>query len=115
MEKTTTEEKISIVRRGIVSARVLVDNSGDTGRRFHIEGEAMVSGTGCERVDNGRVGALDAEGKITGAEIASFSSYGANGLNLGISDAPGTDPAEITTAISAFITKVKESFTEDSL
>lgn len=45
-----------VVARGIVLAKILVDNSGDSERRFDIDGVAVVStGAGVEGMESGHV------------------------------------------------------------
>lgn len=103
-----------IMRRGIISARVLVDNSGNTARRFHIQGEAMVSGSGAGSIESGYVMPIK-DGVVSDVPIAKFNSYGSNGLNTNFEDSADIDPVDLTVEITRFVVKTKESFSDGRL
>lgn len=72
-EQAQIVDNEKVVARGIVSAKILVDNSGDAERKFDIEGVASVStGAGLEGIESGRVKIAGAGDDGTG-EVASFN------------------------------------------
>lgn len=97
-----------IVARGVVAARIVVDNSGDAERTLDIEGIAVVStGAGVEGIEQGRVRRAGAGEDGTG-EIASFNCWGTNGMNMSMNDAAAVSAAEVAAAISAFVAEVRK-------
>ena len=98
-----------IVARGILSAKIVVDNSGDAERTLDIEGVATVStGAGLEGIEQGRVRRAGAGEDGTG-EIASFNCWGTNGMNMSMNDAAAAvSAAEVAAAISDFVVEVRK-------
>ena len=97
-----------IVVRGIVSAKILVDNSGNADRTLDIEGVASVStGAGVEGIESGHVSPAGSGTDGTG-EVASFNCWGANGLNMSMNDTAAASAAEVAAAISEFMAKVRK-------
>ena len=107
-EQAQAAESEKIVTRGIVSAKILVDNSGDASRRLDIEGVAIVStGAGLEGIESGRVRVAGAGNDGTG-DVASFNCWGARGLNMSVNDTSAADPAEVAVAISDFMAQARQ-------
>lgn len=97
-----------IVARGIVSAKIVVDNSGDAERTLDIEGVASVStGAGLEGIEQGRVSLAGAGTDGTG-EVASFNCWGTNGLNLSMNDTAVVSAAEVAAAIAEFVSQTRQ-------
>lgn len=107
-EQAQIVDNEKVVARGIVSAKILVDNSGDAERTLDIEGVASVStGAGLEGIESGRVKIAGAGDDGTG-EVASFNCWGANGLNMSMNDTAAASAAEVAAAISDFMAEVRK-------
>lgn len=107
-EQAQIVDNEKVVARGIVSAKILVDNSGDMERKFDIEGVASVStGAGLEGIESGRV-SLAGSGTDGTGEVASFNCWGANGLNMSMNDTAAVSAAEVAAAISEFMAEVRK-------
>lgn len=98
MEKTVQK----VARLEVVSSREKVDNSVATDRRYNIMAEVSIRGKEAESIDNGRVTRLD-----TGADVASFNTWGERGMNANFNDADIDEIPTLAADIAAFVKDVK--------
>lgn len=98
MEKTVQ----NVARLGVVSSCEKFDNSVAADRRYNIKAEASIRGKEVQSLDDGHVTRLD-----TGAEVATFNTWGERGMNANISDADIDEILTIAADIAAFVKGVK--------
>lgn len=103
MEKTAQK----VTRLGVVSSREKFDNSEATDRRYNIIAEAKIRGKGVESLDNGHVTRLD-----TGADVASFNTWGERGMNINVNDADIDEILTLAADIAAYVKGVKAAVAE---
>lgn len=96
MEKVTYKE--------LVSAKVRMDNSVDTGRTYDIRAEVEISGNAVQDFGNG-------EATKDGATAATWTCYGGT---LNVTFYTQQDGADVLAALNAFIADAKAKAAEES-
>lgn len=101
------EQKVTI--KSLNSANVRMDNSVDAGRVYDIEANVNIStGNYVQSIDSGSV-------KKEMNEVATFSSWGGDNLQINYNGVGAEEQCAIITAVNQFITDARAKATEGSM
>lgn len=102
------EQKVTI--KSLNSANVRMDNSVDAGRVYDIEANVNIStGNYVQSID---AGSVKKEGEN---EVATFSSWGGDNLQINYNGVNAEEQCAIITAVNQFIADARAKATEGSM
>lgn len=90
-------EKVDFTK--LNSANVSADNSVDTEKKYDINANVNINGNKVNSIDGGRV-------VKEGIEVASFSKWGENQLNVNFNNVDVMEMCSIITEVNTFYTNV---------
>lgn len=90
------------------SANVTADNSVDTEKVYDINANVNISGNNVNSIDGGSV-------KKDDVQVASFSRWGENSLNINFMNVDAMEMCNIVTAVNDFNTNVAAKVAEGTI
>lgn len=99
-------EKIEFIK--LNSANVLVDNSVDVAKIYDIKANINISDSTVNNIEQGRV-------LKSSVEVATFSRYGNNNMNITFNNVESTEMCTIITEVNAFCNYVNRKVEEEPI